>query len=165
MDQKNPKWEVLLPGESPRMAHARPLRGVVGPGMVPRLPEDRDGRMLSCDLVRGVCTGCKGYHSVCVYVCVAYEHGPGDRGNVPRHSNLSPEESSGGVAEHSGMATSLQPLGALPGHVPSASAIGSSLFLLSHYGTQADTGPGAGHLRVSTGESALLPAAKSKGQR
>lgn len=67
MGQKSPRWKVLLPGESPRLAPRRARgrgQGDMCPGVVPRLTgtEDRDagGRGLSCDSLSAACSHCRG---------------------------------------------------------------------------------------------------------
>lgn len=67
MEQKNSKWKVLLPGESPGTAPRRAMGGGGGSWVLGRWPDFQDrrrtwggSRVLACDLVRGACPGCRG---------------------------------------------------------------------------------------------------------
>lgn len=65
MDQKSPKWEVLLPGESPRMAPCRAMEG--GCGSWDGAQTSRRQRWQNAE--RWLGEGCvhwpQGYHGVC----------------------------------------------------------------------------------------------------
>lgn len=101
MDQKSPKWKVLLPGELPGMAPRWAVEGVWVLGQCLDFPKlSRGGwgavrRVLSCNS-RGVCVLAAGAHSA----CVEHERSSGGRYCIPRRPRLSPGGLSGGVAEH-----------------------------------------------------------------
>lgn len=98
MDQKSPKWKVLLPGESPGWPSVGPWWWWWGGAWVlQRWPDFQrqtcgGGRVLACDLGRGVCPGCRGTSEHVWSLSVA----PGERCDVPGGQHSGPSRSPGG---------------------------------------------------------------------